>query len=274
MATATKAANSHAVVTTGWTNPANAYATSGDNVYATAAPAKNATVNGDFGFATFAEFDASAVINSVTVTVEWKVSTTTVATLGVQLRNSTTALGSETTFSSTTEGQSTQVVTSGISAADILNGLIKARIRDSRGNSNTAHTGSLDFAALTVDYTAATIYTDSGAGSVTLAGTGSGQVTYADSGSGTLALSGSGTESYSGPTIYTDSGTGAIALSGSGTDALTVSSSGTGVLSIAGQGSGAAAFADAGTGSVVLSGSGSLSSEGNVCAKQMLMGAG
>jgi hypothetical protein len=43
-------ANRHTVVATGWTNPQNAYALTGDNVYATLASARNATLSGDFGF--------------------------------------------------------------------------------------------------------------------------------------------------------------------------------------------------------------------------------
>jgi hypothetical protein len=43
-------ANRHTVVATGWTNPQNAYALTGDNVYATLASAKNSTLSGDFGF--------------------------------------------------------------------------------------------------------------------------------------------------------------------------------------------------------------------------------
>lgn len=218
MATATKAANSHTVVTTGWTSPTNAYSTTGDNVYATAAPGKNATVNGDFGFATFTEFTSSALINSVTATVEWKLSVTTSATLGVQLYNNGSAVGSETTYSSTTEAQSTQVATSGITAADILNGLVKARVRDTRGNSNTAHTGSLDFVSLTVNYTPATTYTDSGSGTVTLTGslTDSYGHTYSDTASGSVVLSGSLIEDYvPGGTTFTDSPSGSVVLSGS-----------------------------------------------------------
>ncbi len=241
MATVTKAANAHTVVATGWTNPGNAFASTGNNVYATAAPAKNATVNGDFGFATFTEFDSSATINSVTVTVEWKVSVTTVATLGVQLRNNGAAVGTETTFSSTTEAQSTQVAVSGISALDLLNGLVVARVRDARGNNNTAHTGSLDFVSLTVDYTANTVFGDSPAGTTTVTGSSSEGLGHAPSPSGSATITGSVTEaqtrssSPSGSAVitgslveqylppgvtYTDSVTGSVVLTGSLSDLL------------------------------------------------------
>jgi len=48
-----KAANRHTVVSTGWTNPTNAYALSGNNVYATLTSAKSSTLSGDFGFPDF-----------------------------------------------------------------------------------------------------------------------------------------------------------------------------------------------------------------------------
>lgn len=171
MATVTKAANSHTVVTTGWTNPSNAYATTGNNVYATAAPAKNATVTGDFGFPAFTTSDIpdGATIDVVTVRVEWKVSTTTSATLGVLANNPAgTPAGNESTFSSTTEGQTIQQSTS-ITLADLRAGTVVARVRDTRGNSNTAHTGSLDFVSLTIDYTVREQH--SGTGSLSLSST-------------------------------------------------------------------------------------------------------
>lgn len=156
MASVTKAANSHTVVTTGWTNPSNAYATTGNNVYATAAPAKNATVTGDFGFPAFTSGDIpdGATIDVVTVRVEWKLSVTTSATLGVRANNPAgTPVGNESTFSSATEAQTIQQSTSGITLADLRAGTVVARVRDTRGNTNTAHTGSLDFVSLTIDYT-------------------------------------------------------------------------------------------------------------------------
>ena len=160
MPTVTKAANAHTTVTTGWTSPANAYATTGDDVYATAAPAKNATINGDFGFPAFTSSDipAGSTVNSVTVTVEWGMTAAvTGGTLGVQLHNPAgTALGTETTQTTTTEVQATQVVTSGITLTDLgTANVVVARTRCSKGNTNTAMTGNLDFISLTVDYSPA-----------------------------------------------------------------------------------------------------------------------
>ena len=159
MATVTKAANAHTVVTTGWTNPSNAFATTGDNVYATAVPGKNSTVNGDFGFPAFTTSDipAGSTINSVTVTVEWGLTAAvTGGILGVQIHNPAgTALGTETTKTTTTEAQSTQQVTSGISLANLQSaGVVVVRIRCAKGNTTSAMTGNLDFVILTVDYTA------------------------------------------------------------------------------------------------------------------------
>lgn len=50
MPVTSRAANSNAVVTTGWTSPTNAYGITTDGSYATATPGKNATISTDFGF--------------------------------------------------------------------------------------------------------------------------------------------------------------------------------------------------------------------------------
>src|ERR1051326_6333119 len=103
MATVIHAANAHTVVTTGWTNPSNAFSTTTDGVFATASPAANSTVSGDYGFANFtaAEIPDGSVINSITVTVNWGMSVSvTGGVLGTQLRNNGVALGTETTQSS------------------------------------------------------------------------------------------------------------------------------------------------------------------------------
>lgn len=78
-----------------WTSSANAY--SSNDTYATTAPNKNSTrtVNlGTFGFD--AAIPANAVITGVTVTIEWKVSTTaSIATLGAVATVSGTPVGTE-----------------------------------------------------------------------------------------------------------------------------------------------------------------------------------
>ena len=50
MSTTRRAANRHTVEVTGWTNPENAYALSGDNTYATIDSAKSSNLQGSFGF--------------------------------------------------------------------------------------------------------------------------------------------------------------------------------------------------------------------------------
>lgn len=158
MPTVTKAASSHTTVTTGWTNPSNAFSTTGDNTYATAAPGKNATINGDFFFPNFTTGDIpdGSVINSWTITVEWGMTAAvTGGTLGTQMRNNGTNLGTEITQTSTTEVQATQTGTTGISLSDLRSAstLLAARTRCSKGNTTNAMTGNLDFVSLTIDYT-------------------------------------------------------------------------------------------------------------------------
>lgn len=264
MSVVTKAASSATVVTTGWTSPSNAFQTTGDNVYATAAPAKNATVNSDFGFA-FALSDfvgasqASDVsISQIVVTCEWKVSTTTAATLGVQLRNqgTGTALGTETTFSSTTESDSIQTITSGVTAADLIAGNLAARVRDTRGNSNTAHTGSLDFVKVDVTYSIAVTHTDSGLGTIALSGSFSQSSSTVDSRSGTIVLSGIASENFvPGSITHSDSGSGTISLSGASSQSLASIDARSGTITLTGAGSQSISWISSAVGSIVLTGS-------------------
>jgi len=139
----------------GWTNGANAYAS--DNVYATTAPNKNQTravLLGNFGFDS--TIPAGATINSVTVSVEWKVSTTaSVATLGAGAWVNGAAYGSELVNTAEPTTDTTQTFTvSGLSRAQLLNGTFGVRVRASRGNSNTGFTASLDAVSVAVTYTA------------------------------------------------------------------------------------------------------------------------
>jgi hypothetical protein len=157
MPTVSKLASYHTAITTGYTNPSNAYAD--DGVYATATPGKNTEVSAYFGFAAFSTSDIpdGAVINSVTLEAEWKVSTTTsIATQYWQLYKTTTGLGSEqsNTAEPTTDTKSTHQVTTGVTLSDLRSAdTIRGRLRSAQGNSSTAVTFSVDYAKLTVDFT-------------------------------------------------------------------------------------------------------------------------
>jgi len=155
VATLTQAADRHTAVTTGWTNPGNAFAAAGDNVYATAAPAKNATVNGDFGFPALS-LPPGSTIQAVRLVVEWGMTAAVNGgTLGVQGRNNNVAdSAAEVTQTSTAEAQSTFAFGTLPSLADLKTaGRVVGRVRCSKGNTNTAMTGQLDFVRLEVDYT-------------------------------------------------------------------------------------------------------------------------
>ena len=151
--------------TGGWTALGNASAS--DDSYATAAPAKNATINGRVGGFDFGAIPANATIEQVTVTVEWKVSTSaSVATLGSQLYVNNVARGSELINSAEPTSDTTQTYTvAGLTRADLLNSL-EINVRATRGNSNTAVTASLDAVSIEVAYTvpggSAPTYDDNG----------------------------------------------------------------------------------------------------------------
>jgi len=157
MPTISKFANANAVVTTGWTNPTNAYAD--DTSYATAAPGKNLTVNSDYGFADFtsAEIPNGAVIASVTMSIRVFCSVATAnMTHGVQGMKSGSASGSEATQNPSAVGEVTVTATlSGITLADLraASTVLKARARSSKGSTNTAYTSSLDWVNITVTWT-------------------------------------------------------------------------------------------------------------------------
>jgi hypothetical protein len=190
VATSVKFANANAIVTTGWTAPTDAYSDNG--VYATAAPGKNATINSDFGFPAFGTGDIpdGATINSCTAEVQWHVSTTaSIDTLGVQIHNPAgTGLGSEATETNATTSDSlkTQQVTSGVTLSNLRSAnVVVARVRATRGNTNTAYTASLDYVTLTVDYTPNQAIAGSAAGT----GSATGAITGVGAIAGTSAAS-------------------------------------------------------------------------------------
>lgn len=149
-----------AVAGNGWTDAANATADDGTN--ATAAPAKNARVEGDWDFAAFTdgELPVGATINSVTIRSQYLVSATnSIASLGVQAGNNGSFDAEETHSTEPTSATNFDVVfNTPPSATDLKTaGRIVARVDAIRGNDNDAVTFSLDFIQLIVDYTEAVL---------------------------------------------------------------------------------------------------------------------
>jgi hypothetical protein len=159
VATVTKAANAHTVVATGWTNPANCYATTNDSTYATIISAKNATYSGDFGFPAFTTGDIpdGSTINSVTVYTTYGVTVATTGMLvGIQCRRNTggVTLGSEITTAAASMADA-NVVATGATLTDLRTANeFRARARVTKGSTSTASTGNIDRLYVTVDYTA------------------------------------------------------------------------------------------------------------------------
>jgi hypothetical protein len=157
MPTISKFAAYHTPITTGYTNPSNAYAD--DGVYATAAPAKNAEVSAYFGFPAFTtdEIPDGATINSVTTEFEYHVSTTaSIATQYWQTFKGTMGLGTEQSDASEplSDVIKTHQVTTGITLTDLrTDDYVRMRLRSVRGASNTAVTFYIDYVKITVDYT-------------------------------------------------------------------------------------------------------------------------
>jgi len=242
VATATKFASSNAVVTTGWTNPTNAYAD--DGTYATAVPAKSLSVTTDYGFAAFTTGDipTGSIINSVTTELQYKSDTTasTGALIGLQLNNGGTLLGTETTFAMNLADQTvTKQATTGVTLANLQSaGTVKARVRGFRSTSNTAVTWSADYVKLTVDYSLAA----TGTATLTLALTATGAATVAVQGAAGLTL------------VVTGAGTGAVAVQGAGTLTLVLTATAAGAVAVQGAGSATLALTVSGAGTVQSSG--------------------
>jgi hypothetical protein len=241
MATVTKYAQSNAAITTGWTNPTNAYADNGS--YATCAPGKNASVVSDFYNFAFG-IPTGATINSVTFEFQYKASTngsngaiTLQPILNTTLRG-TAISGNQAATADTTESST---ATGDWSLSELNDntqaGGFKLRLTGSRGNSNTAVTRSVDYVKATVDYTPAVISGGSTA-SVTVSAQGSGTKT-AQSGASAqtvAAAQGSGTKIASGGAAagmaVSSSGGGEVvgnSVEGGSTAAVAVSSGGSGI---------------------------------------------
>lgn len=272
-----------------WTNPNNAHAD--DGTYSTAAPGKNQEFASVWNvpFST-SDIPNGAMVNSVTVEVQWKVSTTSsVATLrSTAFADSaqTTAVSASPGINDTAEPTSDTIRT--YAATPTLAQLrdLWIRVQAMRGNSNTAVTASLDYVKVAVDYTdppasvtgtgagTSAASSSSGAGTeafratgtgigVSSSGDGSGTVTaggISGTGSGTSAASSSdGTAllQYLGTLAGTDAASTAtgqakllFAAAGTGTDALSTAE-GVGLLRFLATGAGTdTASSGAGTGAI------------------------
>jgi len=187
VAVLTKYANAHTAITTGYTNPTNAYADDGTN-YATAAPgAKNTEVSAYWGFPAFSTSDIpdGSTINSITVEHEFKTSTTSsIATEYIQVFVNTEAVGSEQSNASepATDTRLDHQVTTGVTLANLRTAdVVRARTRSLRGNSATAVTFSLDFVRITVDYTPSTAHTKDLADTITFSDNNTKSIGYSKS---------------------------------------------------------------------------------------------
>lgn len=248
MPSATKFANANTVVTTGWTSSANAYAD--DSAYATALPAKNASVTSDFGVPAFTTSDIpdGSSIDSVTAEIQYKasVTTSTGAVIGLQLKN-TSLLSTEATAGMVlTDTLLTKQVTSGIALADLrIANQVQARVRGFRSSSNTAITWSVDYVKITVAYT------------LGITGTGSIGFVLGASGTGTVADSPIGGVGQIGFTLGV-SGTGQVSIACAGQIGFTLGVSGQGAVEVQGQGSAGFRLGMSGQAGVEIAGVGSI----------------
>lgn len=268
-----------------WTNPNSAHtdnstsatSTSSTEV-ASAAPGKNGEYASVWNIPfTTGDIPDGSIINSVTVGVEWRVSTTSsVATL----RSTAFADSAQTTAVSASPGLNNTAEPTNLTAQTYTATPTLAQLRDLwvrvqmlRGNSNTAVTAYLDYVKVTVDYTATEQH--SGSGSLTLTGSLSAAGSKGGKGSGTLtgtaslasaakkAVRGSGTLSpalvFAAAALKASSGAGTLSLTPTLARSGAKAVNGTGSISLApsfladGSASSATPEEHAGTGALALS---------------------
>jgi hypothetical protein len=165
MPTVFVAANAHTVVSTGWTNPGNAYVN--NTTAATAlngSTTKNITHSGDFGFPAVStgQIPDGSTIDAVRLVVRGYLSASNITggTLGIEPHNPAgTAGGSESTTTNATTA--TDLVSSFSTLPTLANlrtaGQVRARTRGTKGNSSSGLTVYAEYVWMEVDYTAAPV---------------------------------------------------------------------------------------------------------------------
>lgn len=265
MATATKIATAAAVAAGSpfngsWTNEQNARVAvtdlnaAGSGTYATAAPGKNQEFASLWPFVFSDVVGAGDTIDSVSIKVQWKVSTTSsVATArstcfadnGAGAPDQATALSAAPGFNDTTEptADKDSTYTATCTAAQVRQG-VWVRVQALRGNTNTAVTFSLDYIQVTVNYTAAPAgVTGTGAVAFGLSEAATGKETFAASGGAAFGFSTAATskETFSGTSAesftFSLAGTGTVpdtAVTGTGAVAFGFSLAASGAETFAG----------------------------------------
>lgn len=173
----------------------------GSGTYATAAPGKNQEFASVWPFV-FGSTDVpdNASVDSVTVKVQWKVSTTSsVAEIrsslfadSAQAAALSAVPGVARTSEPTVDTDDTYTASTLPDISQLRNGLW-VRVQALRGNSNTAVTFSLDYIQVTVAYTVLPVQ-----GSLSVAGAGTLGLAAATSYAGSLAVAGSGAVTFDG----------------------------------------------------------------------------
>lgn len=162
MSTIVTKATRGAVAGNGWTSPASAAAD--DSTYATAAPAKNGHVTGDWDFAAFsdAELPVGAAIDSVTLRVQYKASTTA-SNFDITLTRKNGGASDGTTNDASEPAVDTNLDSAFAALpteSDLKTaGQISVTADAHRGSSNTAVTASIDYIELRVAFHLATVVT-------------------------------------------------------------------------------------------------------------------
>jgi hypothetical protein len=161
MPTITVAADRHTVVSTGWTNPGNAYVDNTNTATAlNGSTTKNISHSGDFGFPAVStgQIPDGSTIDAVRLVVRGYLSASNITggTLGIEPHNPAgTSGGSEATTTSATTA--TDLVSSFSTLPTLANlrtaGQVRARARGTKGNSSSGLTVYAEYVFMEIDYT-------------------------------------------------------------------------------------------------------------------------
>lgn len=152
-----KAANGNTVVTTGWTNPANAQTLQPDNTNATAEPAVSSDIISDFTFPAIldAEIPVGSTINSVSFLIDIGSNVLTGANMGLRgVNNGVVDSASENVIAAGAGTRQSFVFGTTPSLTDVKTaGRLGARVRASKGATAGTLAAVLDDVVIAIDYT-------------------------------------------------------------------------------------------------------------------------
>lgn len=156
--TAVKAASTNSQISGAWTDPTNAYGTTGDDSWAThSQSSRNGTAEIEYGFASFTTGDIpdGSTIDSVKVSAEAHVGQSIGSIIQITIENpSNTAAGNPASTSNTSDTLIESAATTIPTLQNLRDQTVIASMLYDRANDPTTETVYIDYVSITVVYTA------------------------------------------------------------------------------------------------------------------------